>query len=291
MSSGRSGGHWRRPSSPLPVAEAVEVEVILWVSILDSTRLQLRGDDPVHHLHRLVLPVEDLLRGGGGGVPLGPHGNDDVGGESLAGADLGGHLERDLHGHQVAGALAGVVGPGVGGADEVLVLDTKRSAARTAWRYAAWMLCSTATFLSHTRWWRAISCRSQGRGSRVTDPASTERNTCACHRSGSESERGVESDGRWIQGTRSSFSSASSLSLRWWWWWWCECECECDAAALPHISRSCSLVAFRHRCSKLVSTSYAAGPSRRQCRSCHGCRGPLASPCTMDGWMDGWIGR
>ena len=55
---------------------------------------------------------------------FGPHGEDDVGAEALAGADLVGDLERDLDGHQVR-ALAGapVILPGVRRAQEVLVLD------------------------------------------------------------------------------------------------------------------------------------------------------------------------
>ena len=58
------------------------------------------------------------------GRTFGPHGEDDVGAEALAGPDLVGDLERDLDGHQV-GALAGsaVVLPGVRRAQEVLVLD------------------------------------------------------------------------------------------------------------------------------------------------------------------------
>ena len=34
---------------------------------------------------------------------------------------------------------------------------------------------------------------------------------------------------------------------------------------------------FCHRCSKFVSTSNATGPSKRQCTSCHGSRGPARS--------------
>ena len=36
---------------------------------------------------------------------------------------------------------------------------------------------------------------------------------------------------------------------------------------------------FFHRCSKLASTSHAAGPSSLQCTSCHGSLGP---PCRRE---------
>jgi hypothetical protein len=111
----------------LPVAEAVEVEVLLRVATLS---LQRGRDNAVHHLHGLVLPEEDLLRRAGPGVALGPHGQDDVRGERLAGADLAGHLERDLHGDQVAGAAVPVRRPGVGAADEVLVLHVHEALRR-----------------------------------------------------------------------------------------------------------------------------------------------------------------
>ena len=63
-----------------------------------------------------------------GGRTFGPHGEDDVGTEALAGPYLVGDLQRDLDGHQVR-ALAGaaVVLPGVRRAQEVLVLDVHES--------------------------------------------------------------------------------------------------------------------------------------------------------------------
>lgn len=41
------------------------------------------------------------------------------------------------------------------------------------------------------------------------------------------------------------------------------------------ILNSLHLVDFFQRCSKLIRTSYAAGPSILQCKSCHGCLGAL----------------
>ncbi len=40
--------------------------------------LYLPGYPPVHGLHGAVLPVEDLLAGHAGGVPLGEQGHGDV---------------------------------------------------------------------------------------------------------------------------------------------------------------------------------------------------------------------
>jgi hypothetical protein len=46
---------------------------------------------------------------------------------------------------------------------------------------------------------------------------------------------------------------------------------------ISRSSSSCRWVAFLHRCSKLVRTSYAAWPSILQCQSCHGSLGPPPS--------------
>ena len=43
-----------------------------------------------------MLPVENLLQGGGGWIALGKHGNDDVSSKRLAGRDLVTDLESDF---------------------------------------------------------------------------------------------------------------------------------------------------------------------------------------------------
>ncbi len=45
---------------------------------MDWCNLYLPGYPPVHGLHGAVLPVEDLLAGHAGGVPLGEQGHGDV---------------------------------------------------------------------------------------------------------------------------------------------------------------------------------------------------------------------
>lgn len=51
-------------------------------------------------------------------------------------------------------------------------------------------------------------------------------------------------------------------------------SCQWDTF-LKLSANSVHFVAFLQRCSKFIRTSYAAGPSIRQCKSCHGCRGAL----------------
>lgn len=51
-------------------------------------------------------------------------------------------------------------------------------------------------------------------------------------------------------------------------------SCQRDTL-LKRWPNSDHFVALFQRCSKLVSTSYAAGPSILQCRSCQGCLGPF----------------
>ena len=63
-----------------------------------------------------------------------------------------------------------------------------------------------------------------------------------------------------IQEMRSIFIKASS------------CQWE---TLLKRSPNSFHFVAFLQRCSKFIRTSYAAGPSTLQCKSCHGCLGAL----------------
>lgn len=78
------------------------------------------------------------------------------------------------------------------------------------------------------------------------------------HSSGSS--LGISAEGLRIQEMRSSFIKESS--------------CQWDTL-FNFLPNSDHLAAFLQRCSKLVSMSYAAGPSILQCKSCHGCLGPL----------------
>jgi hypothetical protein len=69
------------------------------------------------------LPVEDLLDWSAGGISLWKHGDDDVGSEPLTTGNLVYNLLRNLHGNGVVTVGIRVGRPGVGGAQEVLVLD------------------------------------------------------------------------------------------------------------------------------------------------------------------------
>lgn len=70
----------------------------------------------------------------------------------------------------------------------------------------------------------------------------------------------LDREGLRIQEIRSIFIKASS------------CQRETFLINSPN---SFHFVAFLQRCSKFIRTSYAAGPSTLQCKSCHGCLGAL----------------
>lgn len=53
---------------------------------------------------------------------------------------------------------------------------------------------------------------------------------------------------------------------------------------LKRNANSFHLVAFLHRCSKLIRTSYTAGPSILQCKSCHGCLRALVPEGNVGLW-------
>lgn len=81
---------------------------------------------------------------------------------------------------------------------------------------------------------------------------------------------GTDEEGLSIHEMRSNFIRASSCQR---------------VTLLKRCPNSDHFVAFLQRCSKFVSTSYAAGPSILQCKSCHGCLGPLV-PAYTNKWKN-----
>lgn len=104
------------------VGKAEEGEVILGMRIHPSCTNR-SGDLRVHHLHGLLLPVQDSLHGAALWNAFRPHGHHNVDREPLPIIDFAHNLPGELHGDQMLRSRVLVLLPIEGASQEVLILD------------------------------------------------------------------------------------------------------------------------------------------------------------------------
>ena len=107
----------------LSVGKAEEGEIISGALVINALCTKRGSNFSVHHLHGLLLPIQDGLHGSTLGDTFRPHGYHNVHCESLAVFNLTDNLPCQLHGDEVNRTSILVLLPVERASQEVLILD------------------------------------------------------------------------------------------------------------------------------------------------------------------------